>query len=109
MTTTKEQLLDVLKETGEKPEDLVCFYQPTEGVQYPGWNIQKCGEVIKCKVSELPDRQFDEGHGAALGEPFIAFGKKYIYIKGQYDGAEWVEAVPRHPEYVKKPIPWIGN
>jgi len=109
VTTTKEQLLEVLKDTGEKEEDIICFYQPVDGISEPGWNIEKCGEVIRCKVSELPERKFDSGYGAPEGEPFIAFGPKYVYIKLQYDGSEWIEPIPRHPEYVEKPILWLGG
>jgi len=110
MTTTKEQLLEALAETGEKPEDIICFYQPVPpDVSYPGWHTGECGDPVRCSVHELPERKFDPGHGAPEGEPFIAFGPKYIYIKVQYDGAEWVEPIPRHPEVVRKPIPWPGQ
>ena len=35
MDTTKSQLLDALKLTGDKPEDLVCFYQAPVGKAPP--------------------------------------------------------------------------
>ena len=109
MTTTREQLLEALQETGEPPEDIVCFYRPVNGAEFPGWDQEECGDLIQCSVDELPKRQFNEGYGAPMGEPFIAFGPRYVYIKVQYDGAEWIEPIPRHPEFVKKPLPWPGG
>ncbi len=57
----------------------------------------------------LPHRLFDQGYGGTNGEPLIAFTKKYVYICVQYDGAEWMEAIPRHPEVVGNIIPWPGS
>lgn len=106
LTTTKKQLLEALKLTGDKPEDLVCFYQP---IQYDDDGfIEGYGDVVQCTFDQLPERPFCSGYGRPEGEPCIAFSPRYVYIKVQYDGAEWFEAIPRHPEYVTKPIPWPG-
>ena len=115
MTNIKDQLLAVIKETKDDPNDIVCFYQPVidyltgNEVVYPGWNQRSCSEPIQCTIDELPTREFDAGYGSPNGEPTICFSPKYVYIRCQYDGSEWFEAVPRHPEYVTKPIPWLGG
>ncbi|MFW6121808.1 MAG: hypothetical protein ACOC80_13065 [Petrotogales bacterium] len=109
ITTTKKQMIDVLKKTKEKSEDIICFYQPAEEENTGFWDSEERKEPIKCSVDELPTRKFDCGYGGVQGESFIAFGKKYVYVKVEYDGSEWIEAVPRHPEYVTRFIPCLGG
>lgn len=43
------------------------------------------------------DRAFDSGYGGSEGEPFTAWGKRYVYFPVVYDGAEWVGSAPRDP------------
>lgn len=109
LTTTKQQLLDALEKTGDKPEDLVCFYQPiilTE--DFENWGVV-LGDMVACSFDELPERLYDAMWGRVEGEPCIAFSPRYVYVKVQHDGAEWFEPVPRHPEYVRAPIPCLGG
>ena len=42
--------------------------------------------------------KFDNGFGAPEGQPFTAWGKRYVYFPAVYDGSEWIESVPRNPE-----------
>lgn len=110
MVTLKEQLLKAIEETNDDPNTLVCFYQPVpEDVNYPGWHQNECDEPLQCTIDELPTDEFDAGYGGPNGSPSIAFSDKFIYIRVQYDGSEWFEAIPRHPEHVTKPIPWPGG
>ena len=116
MATAKSQLLDALTDNEESPEDIeAIFYQPAincetgEIEDYPGWNGDLLPDPVSCTIDQLPEREFDNSFGAPEGEPVIAFTRKYIYICIQYDGSEWMEAIPRHPQYVKKPIPWPGG
>ena len=112
MTTIKKQLLKALKEKGESPEDLeAIFYQTIpKGRGYDNTDAP----IIKCAFDQLPEREFDGSYGSVEGELIIAFTKCWVYIKTIYDGAEWIDAVPRNPENVlalekiKERIPIFG-
>jgi hypothetical protein len=110
ITTTKSLLLEALKQTKEAPESLVCLYRavPEGGDAY---DVEMDAPIIRCSVAELPEREFDDGFGGVEGEPFIAFGPEYVYVKGCYDGSEWISAVPRHPDVAKaaRSLPCIGG
>lgn len=43
------------------------------------------------------DEEFEANFGTAEGEPFTAWGERYVYFPVVYDGAEWVGSVPRNP------------
>jgi len=100
-TTCKAQLLKAVKARGDSVDGLICFYQEPHGYDEPG-------PSIRCSFNELPERKFDDGYGGTNGEPCIAFSDRYVYINVQYDGAEWMEAIPRHPDFVDD-IPWPGG
>ena len=107
-TTIKEMVSNALKANNESTDDLVCFWQEREGSHY--WFSE---ESEKCPIKsggfdDLPDREYDAGFGGTEGPPFIGYTKKHVYISVQYDGAEDIEAIPRHPKYVKY-IPWPGG
>lgn len=44
---------------------------------------------------------FDGGYGVAEGIPFTLWTNLRVYLPVQYDGAEWVDSVPRNPCDVK--------
>lgn len=102
MSTIKKQLLKALKEKGESPEDLeAVFYQTIpKGCGYDDTDAP----IIKCTFDELPEREFDSSYGAVEGGLIIAFTKDWVYVKVTYDGAEWIDAVPRNPESVLEKI-----
>lgn len=52
-------------------------------------------------------KKFDCGFGGSKGEPFTAWGKKYVYFPVVYDGAEWVSYAPRNP--CKEVTPHVGG
>ena len=99
MPTTKSQLLEALRTTGDKPEDLACFYQAASRGD-PMWTPEEFSDPIQCAFADLPEREFT----AWGGEPCIAFSEKHVYVKVEYEGEEHLEAVPRHPKWVTKPI-----
>ena len=107
MATIKELVQDALKATGEKPEDLDCFYQDRRGEPY-SWDGNSA-PTLRTTFDKLPEREYSAGYGGTEGPPFIAFSKKYVYISTQYDGSEDVVAIPRHPKHVGKTIPWPGG
>lgn len=43
------------------------------------------------------NKEFNCGFGGSEGEPFTAWGEKYVYFPVVYDGAEWVGSAPRNP------------
>lgn len=45
--------------------------------------------------------EFNTGYGNQKGEPFTAWGEKFVYFPVCYDGAEWVGSAPRNPCEVK--------
>ena len=41
--------------------------------------------------------EFDSGYGGVEGIAFMLWTGSYVYFPIMYDGAEWVESVPRNP------------
>ena len=48
-------------------------------------------------TDEQLDKKFDHGYGGTEGAPFTLWTKNNVYFPGCYDGAEWVQSVPRNP------------
>lgn len=81
-----------------------CYYRNVKDLN------EQVGPVIRCTVAELPQRTFNDGFGLEEGEAIIAFSPRYVYVKGVYDGSEWIEAIPRHPDYINpEDLPSIGG
>jgi hypothetical protein len=95
--------------TGESPEQLRCFVQLCHEDGYHPDEGNGCQPPVELAFSELPAREYRTGFGGTEGPPFIAFSERYVYISVQYDGCEWIEAIPRHPESLGKTIPWPGG
>lgn len=53
-------------------------------------------EACTLTIGEL-NRSFDDGWGSPEGSPFTLWTKNRVYFPICYDGAEWVESVPRQP------------
>lgn len=45
------------------------------------------------------EREFDDGFGGNEGEPFWAWTKTKVYFCTVYDGAEWIDSIPRNPQF----------
>ena len=61
---------------------------------------EECGndKIIACTLTDkelIVD--FNDGFGRSEGEPFTAWGEKYVYFPVVYDGAEWIGKAPRNP------------
>lgn len=90
MTNTKQMLSDACKARGDDPNTLTIFITlPIDYVQQPHKQVT---------FNEVPTRPFDSGYGGVNGEAIVAYSAKYIYFKGQYDGAEWITSLPLHPD-----------
>jgi len=46
---------------------------------------------------DILDFEFDGSYGLEEGDDVIVWTKDKIIIKACYDGSEWYEALPRHP------------
>jgi hypothetical protein len=56
--------------------------------------------------SEL-NREFDSDYSSTEGAPFTVWTARRVYFPVQYDGAEWVASVARHPD--GKPTNHVGG
>lgn len=104
MTTAKQQLLRACEQTKDDPNTLIILFQTGDKYSDAPRPVQRA-----MTPDDLPADEYDAGYGGTEGPAMIAFSEKYVYISVQYDGAEWMEAIPRHPEYVTAPIPWPGG
>lgn len=43
------------------------------------------------------DVVFDDNYGLPDGPSVLAWTEAYVYFPVEYDGAEWMGSVPRHP------------
>lgn len=59
--------------------------------------LAKDDEIIYCTLTDKElEEEFYSGYGMSNGKPFTAWSEKYVYFPVVYDGAEWVERVPRN-------------
>ena len=58
------------------------------------WDIDIVSHTLT--TEELLER-FNSGFGGSEGCPFTLWTKKRVYFPVVYDGAEWVDSVPRDP------------
>ena len=55
-------------------------------------------DVVSCTLTDKELKViFDSGYGGSMGKTFTLWTENYVYFPAVYDGAEWVESVPRHP------------
>jgi hypothetical protein len=74
-TTWQEIIKEVMKTTGDTPEDIVH--------SVPEWT----------KLNEV----FDNGFGPINGCRFTIWTTNYVYFPTRYSGAEYAAYVPRNP------------
>ena len=60
-------------------------------------NKEDFSKMVTTLTKDELERVFDDGYGLAQGDPFTAWGEKYVYFPVVYDGAEWVGSAPRNP------------
>lgn len=79
MATTWQRIIEhALKENNETVKDIVY--------SFPKW-------------SEL-NNEFDNNFGRINGCKFTLWTTNHVYFPACYDGAEWVESVPRNPCHI---------
>lgn len=74
MTTWRKELRDHFKETGDSFDNI----------------------IITLTDKEL-DKEFDADFGSKNGQPFTAWSDNWVYFSYEYDGADYIERVERHP------------
>lgn len=107
MATRKSQLIEALEDNKETIQDVMEVFWQEYIVNERGY--PDYGEIKHGTFNDLPEKNFHAGYGGINGEPCIAFTEKFVYISIQYDGFEWMEAIPRNPDSVGKSIPWPGG
>lgn len=65
--------------------------------------LQQRGETLAdIEQNTLTDAEmevkFNSGYGRNEGKPFTVWTAKTVYFPINYDGAEWVGSVSRHPD-----------
>lgn len=100
MTNLKAQVAEAAEAVKDDPSSMICFYEPVDenGGRRSSWSSKPAPPPIRCTFDELPTREYDSGYGGVNGEYFIGFTERFVYVRSVYDGAEWIDAVPRSPE-----------
>jgi len=100
MANVKNEILNKLEELGLTEEDIEEIHLGSKGGD--------CSLVRAQKVESLSPLDYDvnTGYGYENAHSFYIYTENWILLKGTYDGAEWVEAIPRNPneEVVPKSI-----
>lgn len=60
-------------------------------------NKEDYSKMVTTLTEDGLNKEFDDGYGLSEGEPFTAWGEKYVYFPVVYDGAESVGSAPRDP------------
>jgi hypothetical protein len=90
----EEMLVKALRENGETVDDLVSCVWGEE----MGWHGGGQGD---------PKKPICTDYGGTEGPELLAHTKRWVYFWGCYDGAQWIESVPRNP--TGKAIPAVGG
>lgn len=63
------------------------------------YQLAKHNETLLSIVPDesVLDVEFDDGYGGTEGPAFTAWSQTRVYFPVVYDGAEWLESVPRDP------------
>lgn len=90
MSTLRELVESELDEQDESVEDI-------EAIQI-GPSLLSDQEVERVDgLEELEQFEGYTGYGSQSLPAIYLWTKSRVYLKGTYDGAEWVTSVPRHP------------
>ena len=82
MTNWKDELI-----TETEGEAIIAIN--IEGILYNKDNLDTAMKRL--------DQEFDGGYGVKEGLSFWAWTESTIYFCGVYDGAEWLDELPRNP------------
>jgi len=93
----KDEILNKLEELGLSEEDIEKIHLGSRG-----WNRPPV-EAQEVESLDALDYDTDLSYGGENAHSFYIYTKDWILLKGTYDGAEWVEAIPRNPN--KEEVP----
>ncbi len=108
---------------GDRLEDLTVYYVPCviwddyedyRDRQHRGYGhalTPDQGAIRSGPASTIPGGAkawYQNEDGTWGTEVAMAFSARYIYVAATYDGGDWFEAIPRHPEGVTF-IPRLGG
>lgn len=80
---------------------ILVYQEVTERAFCPGWASESELKKPVYIDADHPvlDQEFGTGYGAPQAPRFFAQDEGYIYFPGQYDGATWLERIPRNAEH----------
>ena len=96
ITNLWERVIYLLEQHGDKPHEIEVVWIN------PGWdenyNSQPSRKLDKSEWYDFFVNQPDgSGFGGTQCTAFHLYSKSVILFMGCYDGAEWVESIPRDP------------
>ena len=98
MTTLRQWFTKFMLATGEVPESVI-FGEEEYSYVLDDWPPIPTGSVLG--LDEVPDevwdQEFDDWFGEIRSPNFCAWSKNYVVFSDDYDGAEGVCWLPRHP------------
>ena len=103
MTSWREQISLSMKEVSDSWDNASTLaYNSKPGDDYMDGN-QVIGRAWDHpEAAKILDKRFDDDYGGCRGHSFILYTENYIYASGEYDGAEYVIRLPRHPVALSK-------
>jgi len=93
----KDEILNKLEKLGLSEEDIEKVHLGSRG------GNRSLVEAQEVDSLNPLDYDVDMGYGYENAHSFYIYTKDWILLKGTYDGAEWVEAIPRNPN--KEEVP----
>lgn len=96
MVTLKADIARAAATVGEDPNSIHCFFRETR----KDWSL---GPIQTVRFADIPDD--DPGYSTwQTGAPFIGFGERHVYLFTTYDGADFIEPIPRDPSVIAADI-----
>lgn len=100
MTTLRKQLTDAGLDWDKLQSIQISREAPYLDEDYPRENMTD---------DELLDLPFHSGYGSPEGPSVLAYTEDEVYFSVQYDGAEWIDSVPRNPDPDYTPVHYGGG
>jgi len=92
VANVKDKILDKLEELGLSEGDIEKIHLGSKGLDR---SLVRAQEV---ESLDPLDYDANTSYGCENVHSFYIYTEDWILLKGTYDGAEWVEAVPRNPD-----------
>jgi len=97
MTTLREWFDHFTEATGEVPQHIVFgFVWDDDADRWPAIVVDEVLAFADVPAKAL-DARFDDSYGGTEAPNFAAWSENFVLFCDQYDGAESICWVPRHP------------